>query len=139
MAVVVAVGAVFALGAFLLLWSMRNDQEATDRVPQSTWDVQTANQFSKSIEQPGMVVINVHVPFEGEIAGTDLNIAYNRIADDPRLPKNLDAPIALYCRSGRMSEIAARDLVDSGRSNVVELDGGMNAWLASGRQLVGGG
>lgn len=132
-----AVGAGVALGLFLLQRSMTNEQEEVEPPTPLTWDVQTAGEFSESIEQPDMLVVNVHVPFEGELGGTDLNIAYNQIAGDPRLPASLDAPIAVYCRSGKMSTKAARALGAAGRSNVVELDGGMNAWRESGRPVVG--
>ena len=78
----------------------------------------------------------MHVPDEGGIAATDLDIAYNRIRDDRRLPTDLDAPIAVYCRTGRMSEIAARVLVGEGYTGVIELRGGMVAWKTAGRPLT---
>lgn len=51
------------------------------------------------------------------------------------LPPSLDAPIALYCRSGSMSARATDTLVDLGYTNIVDLEGGMNAWTAAGNQL----
>jgi hypothetical protein len=39
-------------------------------------------------------------------------------------------------RSGNESAIAAQALIDLGYTNLDNLDGGMNAWTASGRQLV---
>lgn len=83
------------------------------------------------------VLINVHVPYEGEIEGTDALIPYDRIGDDPSLlPADKDAEVVLYCLSGRMSAIAAERLAEMGYTRVSDLDGGMNAWSASGRQLV---
>ena len=38
--------------------------------------------------------------------------------------------------SGNMSATAGRDLLDLGYSDVVELDGGMQAWQSSGRTLL---
>lgn len=94
--------------------------------------------FAAAIAEPGRVVINVHVPFEGAIAGTDLTIAFDQIRRDvAKLPTDLQSPIAIYCRSGRMSAVAARTLAELGYTNVVELEGGMNSWVASGRVLVG--
>ena len=80
-------------------------------------------------------VINVHTPYEGEVPGTDAFIAYDRIADDPALPRDEGARILLYCRSGRMSEAAARTLMDEGYTNVAHLRGGMDAWVDAGRDL----
>ena len=80
-------------------------------------------------------LINVHVPYEGEIAGTDRFVPFDRVAQDRRLPKDRAAEIVVYCRSGRMSEVAARALVKLGYTNVRELRGGMNAWAAAGYAL----
>ncbi len=75
--------------------------------------------------------------FEGAIPGTDLMVAYDRVRTDlARLPANRSTPLAIYCRSGRMSAIAARELATLGYTDIVELDGGMDAWTASGRRLL---
>ncbi len=81
-------------------------------------------------------LINVHVPYEGHIDGTDAFIAFDSILESDDLPTDRSAPIALYCRSGNMSAKAATDLVEAGYTNVVDLDGGMNAWAESGNGLV---
>lgn len=82
------------------------------------------------------LVINVHVPYEGEIPGTDLDIPFDEIEshlDD--LPAPQDATIVLYCRSGRMSQIAARTLASRGYSDLLHLEGGMIAWEGAGHAL----
>jgi rhodanese-related sulfurtransferase len=80
--------------------------------------------------------VNVHIPFEGDIANTDLSIAYNEIEQNlGMLPAEKDAKIVLYCRSDRMSRIAAETLVDLGFTNVWNLDGGMVAWEQAGLPL----
>lgn len=82
------------------------------------------------------VLLNVHVPFEGDIEGTQLSIPFDSIADQASLlPADLDTPLLVYCRSGRMSAIAAAELVRIGYRNVSDLDGGMLAWEKSGRVL----
>lgn len=80
-------------------------------------------------------LINVHVPYEGEIAGTDRFIPFDRIGASKDLPHDKKAKIVVYCRSGHMSTTAARSLVAMGYTNVIELKGGFDAWVASGYQL----
>src|SRR4030043_2449341 len=55
--------------------------------------------------------INVHTPFEGKIAQTDLLIPYDEINQNlNELPADNNTQIVLYCRSGHMSDIAAKTL-----------------------------
>ena len=84
---------------------------------------------------PDVGVINVHVPYQGHIAGTDDFVDYAQILDFDGLPADLDDPVVVYCRSGNMSAHAANDLAAAGYTNVIDLSGGMNAWEASGREL----
>ncbi len=89
--------------------------------------------FARRIEAPSVLTINVHTPNEGSIAGTDLTIAFDRIAESSELPDDRGTPLAVYCRSGNMSADAVDDLTALGYTDIVELDGGFNAWEASGR------
>jgi rhodanese-related sulfurtransferase len=82
-------------------------------------------------------LLNVKTPYIGEIAGTDLYIPYTDLAARAsQLPSNKSARIVVYCRSGNESAIAAQTLIDLGYTTIDNLDGGMNAWTSSGRQLV---
>ena len=92
--------------------------------------------FEERMKNDKAMVINVHVPYEGELAGTDAFIPYDRIKGDSRLPKDKGTELLLYCRSGNMSEEAAVDLHEEGYTNIAHLEGGMKAWEASGRQIV---
>lgn len=96
------------------------------------------DEFSAVIAEPDRVTVNVHVPFEGDIAGTDLSIPFDQIAAQAgRLPADRSTRLAIYCRSGPMSAIAAETLRDLGYTDVVELRGGMRAWQTDGRPLIG--
>lgn len=81
--------------------------------------------------------INVHIPFEGALNGTDLQIPFDRVAAEAhRLPADRNAPLAIYCKSGRMSAVAAEELARLGYSDVVELRGGMDGWVGAGLPLA---
>ncbi|WP_029110200.1 rhodanese-like domain-containing protein [Mycobacterium sp. URHD0025] len=96
-----------------------------------------AAEFATVIAESETLTVNVHVPYEGDIPGTDLLIPFDRVAEQSgRLPNDRDATIAIYCRTGPMSATAAETLKNLGYTDVVELDGGMKAWQASGRPLV---
>ena len=92
--------------------------------------------FERRMSEPDAFVVNVHVGDPGGIAGTDAAIPYDRVVGDERLPEDRSVPILLYCKTGRMSAIAATALMDAGYRDVVHLDGGMDAWRASGRPLT---
>ena len=89
------------------------------------------------LENKDFTLVNVHIPFEGNLPDTDLSIRYDEIGrNTDRLPGK-DEGIVLYCKSGRMSVEAAKTLVGLGYTNVRDLKGGMDAWGKAGLPLEG--
>ena len=98
----------------------------------------TPDELNSMSEDKDFVFVNVHIPFAGNISNTDLSIPYDQINSPEylnQLPTDNNAKIVLYCRSGRMSEIAATELVALGYSNIWNLDGGMVAWEQAGYEI----
>ena len=93
-------------------------------------------EFAERMKNQEAAVVNVHIPYEGELADTDIFIPYDKIVSDTRLPQDKEQELLLYCRSGRMSEEAGAALHDAGYTKVAHLEGGMKAWEAAGRPLI---
>jgi len=101
------------------------------------WNISVAELQGMRAADAEVRLVNVHVPFQGDIQGTDLSIAFNEIADHlDELPADKDAAVVLYCRSGPMSVRAAATLAGLGYTNVHSLVGGFNAWAAAGLPMV---
>lgn len=93
--------------------------------------------YERIVADPRYTVVNVHVPFEGAIEGTDLFIPFDQVEQQVGLlPADRSAPLAIYCMSGTMSADAAHTLARLGYTDVVDLAGGMQAWQAAGKPLV---
>ena len=89
------------------------------------------------LENKDFLLINVHIPYEGEIESTDEFVPFNEIeAYLDKFPADKSAQVVVYCRSGSMSGQAAQALVKLGYTNVWNLDGGMRAWENSSQTLI---
>ena len=96
----------------------------------------TVQQLSQVMPTKDFTLVNVHIPYQGEIPQTDLFVPYDQISDHQNELPAKDAPIVLYCSSGNMSTQAAKSLAGLGYTNILELDGGFNAWTAAGYELI---
>jgi rhodanese-related sulfurtransferase len=108
----------------------------TDSPPAAYTDI-GPDELAGMLEQKDFVFINTHIPYEGEIEQTDLFLPYDRAAElVDRLPADKDAKIVVYCRSDRMSRIAADEWAAAGYTNLYNLEGGFVAWEAAGYPLL---
>jgi rhodanese-related sulfurtransferase len=99
----------------------------------------TVEELQTMMAAKNFPLINVHVPFQGDLPETDASIPFDEIASHlDMLPADKDAPIVLYCRSGNMSTTAAAELAKLGYTDVYNLVGGFRAWDEAGLPMVGG-
>ena len=135
---------VVLIATFVLLGGSRSASTATPATGGTIvegqgghWTNVAPDRLAQMLEAKDFTLINVKTPYVGEIDGTDLYIPYNQLtARASELPQSKGARVLVYCRSGAESAVAAQTLLNLGYTNVWNLDGGMNAWQASGRTLV---
>lgn len=97
----------------------------------------TAQQLAEMMTNKDFILINVHIPYAGELPNTDLFIPFNDIEGNAdKLPKNMSTKVVVYCRSGSMSADASKELLERGYTNIYDLTGGMNAWKNAGYELL---
>jgi rhodanese-related sulfurtransferase len=96
----------------------------------------SATQLHQMLKKKDFTLINVHIPYAGEIPNTDMFIPYDEIIGHLNELADKNQKIVLYCRSDHMSTIAAETLTQKGYSNLYNLKGGMNAWRAAGYRLL---
>ncbi len=97
----------------------------------------SAEQLASALKAKNFTLVNVHIPYAGEIPQTDALVPFNDIQNNlAQLPADKNAPVVVYCRSGSMSAAASKTLVGLGYTNIIDISGGMNAWQKMGGTLV---
>lgn len=115
----------------LLLASCSSGDETQGAADGPGWTRLSSQELSDMMATEDVYLVNVHVPYEGEIVGTDAHISYTEIASRlDELPT--DQTVVIYCRSGNMSTQAAQEMLDAGASGFSELEGGFIEWEAAG-------
>ena len=96
----------------------------------------TPAELDTLLQDKDFLLVNVHIPYEGDIPDTDLSIPYNDIESyKDLLPEDKDARLVIYCKSGPMAAIAAGELLELGYTQLYNLEGGFVAWQAAGFPL----
>ena len=103
---------------------------------QAAYKTITVADLQEMLKQKDFLLVNVHIPFEGNLPGTDLSIPYNEIDKHLDQLPDKNSKVVLYCLSGGMSATAADVLSGLGYTNIYDLKGGMLAWEAAGFKLA---
>ena len=104
------------------------NSKSTEQAPKDSIKTINVEEFAKTIGKKGVRLIDVRTPkeyAEGHIKGAE-NIDV-KSADFVERIKNVKGKVAVYCRSGKRSLMAAEQLSAQG-CTVYNLDGGILAW-----------
>ena len=98
--------------------------------------VVTVQELQTMLEKKDFTMVNVHIPFQGNISQTDLQLAYDEIEQNlNQLPQEKDAQILVYCLTSGMAKKAVATLLNQGYTNLWMLDGGTTSWEEAGLSL----
>jgi rhodanese-related sulfurtransferase len=104
-------------------YSTKSDALATQLAEKAPFllDVRSQAEWDKD----GYIEGAVHIPFSDFLTSLD------------KVPAEKDAPIVIYCASGHRGSMAAMALRLMGYTDVVNLNGGLNAWKAASLPVSG--
>ena len=93
----------------------------------------TPHELHQIMQKQDVFLVDVHVPEQRHIKGTDLFVPFHKIKENiDKFPKDKRTPIYLYCQGGPMGNAAAKTLFESGYKKIYNLQGGKDAWLVAG-------
>ena len=105
------------------------NQESDDEVVEEEYQDLSIDSFETLRTTEDVFLLDVHIPEQDHIDGTDAFIPFNEIfAGREALPTDKETTIVVYCRSGGMSPTAVHSLEEMGYTNVYNLLGGKNAF-----------
>jgi len=112
---------------------IENSNKGEIKLQKTSYKNMTVNELNQQLENKDFVLIDTHIPEQKHINGTDAFIPYDDIENQlDKLPKDKNVKIVLYCRTGRMSQIAAEKLAERGYTNVYNVVGGIAEWVKKG-------
>ncbi|MBI2558526.1 rhodanese-like domain-containing protein [Candidatus Woesearchaeota archaeon] len=125
----------FALVLFIGCTQDSNDnsQKSTSLSKNTSYKNMTVDELNQQLKNKDFALVDVHIPEQKHINGTDAFIPYDDIENQlDKLPQGKEAKIVLYCKTGRMSQIAAEKLAERGYTNVYNVVGGIVEWVNKG-------
>jgi rhodanese-related sulfurtransferase len=105
----------------------------------STVTTVDAQAFLSAAAQPGVTIVDVRTP--EEFAEGHLDGAVNMNVEGPDFGAQIatleaEGTVAVYCRSGRRSAVAADQMAGAGFTSIVNLDGGLNDLQSAGGSII---
>lgn len=106
-------------------------------IDSGSYRVMSVQELQTMLENKDFIMINVHIPWQGDIAQTDLRLAYDQIEQNlDQLPQDKDAKILVYCLTSGMAKKAISTLLSQGYTNLWMLEGGTTAWEEAGLSML---
>lgn len=106
--------------------------------PEEAFKNLSADEFERLIEDEEVQCVDVRTVAEyseGHIQGSlNVNVLDKHFINDAEEVLDTDRPVAVYCRSGRRSRDAARQLSEKGYT-VFNLDKGFEDWKKEGKRI----
>ena len=129
--------AVFSILLLIASNSFAKDMTANDLIAEAKASVQTVSlsEAKSNLGKDGVVFLDVREPKEfksGHLPGA-INIPRG-LAEFKidKSVKNKDTKIFIYCKSGGRALLTAANLIKMGYKNIVNIEGGWEAWMKSG-------
>lgn len=98
-----------------------------------------AQDFQAKAQEAGVITLDVRTPGEfmsGHLENA-INIDVEAMNFDSEIAKlNKSATYAVYCRSGRRSQIAVDRMKEAGFTKLFNLNAGVEDWISAGLPLV---
>jgi phage shock protein E len=98
-----------------------------------------APDFQAKTQEAGVITLDVRTPGEfvaGHLVNA-INIDVEGMQFDSEISKlDKNASYAVYCRSGRRSQVAIDRMRNAGFTNLFNLNAGVQEWVAAGLPLV---
>jgi len=132
--IIIAVISVGLIAGLLLSknYSEQKSNPTESKQESSSTTLLTPQEFAAKMDAENAFVVDVHIPEQTHIPGTDAVIAFNELEQNiEQFPQDKSTPILVYCRSGSMSRQAAKELAELGYSQVYDLKGGTNSYKES--------
>lgn len=95
------------------------------------WNITPAQ--LRSMSPSDLFIVDADTAYIGEIANTDLFINANTVSQNlDKFPADKSAKIVVYCTLGMNSKAVVIILVKAGYTRVMQLEGGIVAWMNQG-------
>ena len=143
--VFIAVSVVLSIGFFYWQSSTADDKQSSTEIDPVNNQKQniiksyvnlSSAELADMLVQKDFKLIDIHIPEQRHIPGTDRFIPFNEIERIIEILPDKNEKIALYCRSGNMSRQVAEELMARGYTDISHLENGLNEWIAEKRETL---